>query len=356
MISGGSGNDMLFGDENLDEIFGGNGNDIIEGGAGADLISGQNGNDLIESGDGNDRVFGGADADLIRGGNGNDFIRGGAGADRIFGESGSDELFGDDGIDSLVGGAGAGDLLRGGLSSDRYLTFDNDQILDFGFRDAQVSFRNGSGTWTNGELEIIDNGLRLLHVRTLNGSLLTDPIADQLPIVFIKANTVPPSLRLGINELAVNTTTEFNPQTGQLEFVTVQERQITIPDFDENDALTVQRIRLEIPREIAISWASDEAIVSVIPNQDEYFSQFEQLSDWTSETPDNISLFTRSEDNSQFYRTSSNFVDDPLATFNSTEDFASVWQLVFSDESQADQNLIPLKSASVNFLLDLLST
>ena len=257
-----------------------------------------------------------------------------------------DELFGNEGIDSLVGGTGEGDFLRGGGQSDRYLTFANDTILDFGSQDAQINFRNTDDFWTNGELEVIDNGLNELHLRTLNGRLLRDPIAD-LPIVFVKSNTLPQALRIGQNVLAQRFI------DGEL----VTERQIRLADFNENDQATVDLFRYEIVREIAHSWASDEAIVAALPNQDTYFTQFESLSSWVSETPEDLSFFFRSDDNTQFYRRTAVFApNDPLVTVNSAEDFASVWRLVFTPNTTAEQSQLPLKVTSINNLLNLLSS
>src|SRR6185312_16106513 len=84
-ISGGSGNDLLFGQA---------GNDTIKGNGGNDLLFGGSGNDTLDSGVGDDQLFGeagddrmiwnpGGGTDLFEGGDGNDTaeVNGGNGAE-----------------------------------------------------------------------------------------------------------------------------------------------------------------------------------------------------------------------------------------------------------------------------------
>lgn len=64
-VTGGSGNDTIIGDSNVNVINGGTGNDYLDGGAGADTINGGAGNDTIVY-DSNDSVIdGGAGIDTI---------------------------------------------------------------------------------------------------------------------------------------------------------------------------------------------------------------------------------------------------------------------------------------------------
>lgn len=122
-ISGGSGNDVMYGDyrpaENLildgaDTMYGGAGNDTMYGGGGGDKIYGGIGNDYLDGGSGNDVLFGDA---------GNDDLWGGAGADSLSGGDGDDAIRGEAGNDILTGGAGA-DYLRAGSEG----LFENDQL------------------------------------------------------------------------------------------------------------------------------------------------------------------------------------------------------------------------------------
>ncbi|MFN4281736.1 MAG: putative Ig domain-containing protein [Alphaproteobacteria bacterium] len=95
-----------------DNISGGDGDDKIYGQFGNDNISGGNGQDLIYGGEGNDSIDGDAGDDVIYGGTGNDTIRGGNDNDRLFGEDGNDNIFGGSGDDQMDGGAGS-DVLKG---------------------------------------------------------------------------------------------------------------------------------------------------------------------------------------------------------------------------------------------------
>ena len=89
IIRTGSGNDVIFGTDNADQIFAGLGNDVVRG---------LGGNDKLDGGNGNDRLIGG---------DGNDTLTGRAGRDTLYGQNGNDTLFADDGaFDHLFGGAG----------------------------------------------------------------------------------------------------------------------------------------------------------------------------------------------------------------------------------------------------------
>ncbi|WP_268934368.1 calcium-binding protein [Sphingobium yanoikuyae] len=162
-IHSGSGNDVLIGDDGIEEILGGEGNDILDGGSGGhDDLRGGGGNDILYgrgydvlTGNGGDDIFyvysdfvivnetEDAGVDEVRssmgryyltawvenlvgtwaggmllvgndldnrifGNVGNDTIRGGAfrGADALFGGAGDDVLEGEDGNDELSGGEG----------------------------------------------------------------------------------------------------------------------------------------------------------------------------------------------------------------------------------------------------------
>ena len=67
-ITGGSGNDTLIGDDNLNNINGGAGNDILMGGAGDDTLTGGAGDDTLVGGAGADTLTGGAGVDTFVGG------------------------------------------------------------------------------------------------------------------------------------------------------------------------------------------------------------------------------------------------------------------------------------------------
>lgn len=141
-ITGGAGNDSLFGLE---------GNDVLDGGAGLDILTGGRGNDtyvvdsaldkIVEmSGQGLDLVktalssytlgvnleslhFMGADGHTGTGNLLNNHIVGEAGGDSLFGMAGDDTL---DGMDDL-----SIDMLAGGVGNDRYFIYDQmDTIVE----------------------------------------------------------------------------------------------------------------------------------------------------------------------------------------------------------------------------------
>jgi Ca2+-binding RTX toxin-like protein len=71
-VVGGSGDDVLLGNGNANQLEGGAGADNINGGAGDDLILGGAGVDVLVGTFGNDTLVGGADADVLNGGAGDD--------------------------------------------------------------------------------------------------------------------------------------------------------------------------------------------------------------------------------------------------------------------------------------------
>ena len=141
-ITGGLGNDILYGDAgDQDDTSPPFGNGILDGAfGGKDRISGGDGDDSIQ-GDGQ-RMINGAvgGADKLFGDAGNDYIFGDAyegltnsrgGADKIYGGDGNDFLFGDFARDdgSTLGG---NDLLVGGPGNDIFfLGKGRDTIKDF---------------------------------------------------------------------------------------------------------------------------------------------------------------------------------------------------------------------------------
>ncbi|TKV12264.1 hypothetical protein FDX22_19345 [Citrobacter sp. TBCS-14] len=207
-ITGGSGNDFLYGMGGNDTLNGGAGNDVLDGGEGADNLQGGTGNDKMTGGEGNDRLDGGEGADLmvgglgndtyivdnngdvvteglnggidavqtalhnytltnnvetlvftgtgaftgrgnaiantITGGSGNDFLYGMGGNDTLYGGAGNDALDGGDGADNLQGGAG-NDKLTGGAGNDRLEGGQGDDIMTGGAGNDTFVFSAGFG-------------------------------------------------------------------------------------------------------------------------------------------------------------------------------------------------------------------
>lgn len=83
ILVGDSGNDILYGRTDADDLSGGEGNDRLYGGRGNDTLRGQNGNDVL---------YGDQDNDTLWGNNGNDVLHGGQGTDKLSGGPGSDRV------------------------------------------------------------------------------------------------------------------------------------------------------------------------------------------------------------------------------------------------------------------------
>ncbi len=185
VITGGAGNDFLYGDagnENdpftqgiiragarggADRIYGGDGDDSIQGDAQV-IDGGIGGNDQLYGDAGNDFIFG----DAVIGRNG---ARGGN--DRIFGGDGDDRLFGDFAIDDGTS-FGGNDQLTGGPGRDVFfLGKGRDIIRDFKqgedllnieqvlFGDRQLRFAdldtNGDGRLTNDDAFVTVRGTKV---------------------------------------------------------------------------------------------------------------------------------------------------------------------------------------------------
>jgi len=191
-ILGGDGADQISGGDDADYILGGDDDDNISGGGDSDTIDGGAGSDFLEGGDGGDIINGGDDDDTIHGNGGDDVIEGGAGADNLYGDGGQDEIRGNGGNDGLFGGRDD-DILYGGSGADRFLTQSGDVVNAVNNEDAKIVFENSSGettwhdwsritwqagTWTENEIEVIDEALSAMHHRTNNTDLLKTSDGD----------------------------------------------------------------------------------------------------------------------------------------------------------------------------------
>ena len=332
-IGGQTGADVIDGNIGDDLIFGGDGDDLIRGGAQNDLLFGQSGNDTLFGLTGNDRVVGNEGDDFLNGGDDDDIVVGNSGNDRLFGSAGDDELRGGEGEDALFGGIDGNDRLFGDAGSDRLLVLEGTEIAgSFDVRDARVEFRNGTSLWTEAEITTIDDGLNRLQARIGNNRLARDPVISA-PLVFLKQRTLPPSISISQNQVVEITTPEIDPATGQIVDVTRIERRIEFADWNEEVAAENEMRRIEVPRAIALSWASTESIQAVVPSASQTLNRFTQLSAWRT-TPGG-DFFRVSEDNMFFYREDAVFADD-TGRFNPTQDWASAWQLSFTPGQTTD--------------------
>uniref|UniRef100_UPI0035930DAB M10 family metallopeptidase n=1 Tax=Aestuariivirga sp. TaxID=2650926 RepID=UPI0035930DAB len=180
VIDGNQANNVLTGNAGDDTLQGLDGNDTLNGGAGEDLMKGGGGADTLNGGDNDDTLKGGGGADALNGGNGIDTVdyslstavivdleantasggeafgdtfssienvNGSAESDIITGNGSSNEIAGGDGIDIIKGGGGS-DTLYGG---------DGDDSLQGGFSTDTIYGGNGDDSITVLDSEFIDN-------------------------------------------------------------------------------------------------------------------------------------------------------------------------------------------------------
>jgi Ca2+-binding RTX toxin-like protein len=161
------------------KLTGGNGDDNLYGSQANETLTGGNGNDVERAGSGIDSLFGG---------NGDDWLSGGAGNDALYGERGADVLFG--GAVGDVPGSTDDDTFNGGTGADLFV-FDNrvatghDVITDFSQGDELLTTVSlGTGTIAlgstlalfNGSTVDINNGSADVHslksagTRVINGT------------------------------------------------------------------------------------------------------------------------------------------------------------------------------------------
>lgn len=126
----------------IERVEGSNFNDELIGGNSADNLAGQGGDDKIVGGNAADTLDGGAGNDFLEGGNDNDTLLGGAGNDKLDGGNGNDSLNGGAGDDTLDGGNG-NDTLNGGTGNDTVSGGNGVDTLSGGGGDDTL--RGGSG-------------------------------------------------------------------------------------------------------------------------------------------------------------------------------------------------------------------
>ncbi|HMP80127.1 MAG TPA: calcium-binding protein, partial [Pirellulaceae bacterium] len=326
-----AGADELYGEEGDDTIYGGLGNDTIYAGEGDDRVWGGAGNDFIDGGPGDDEIYGE---------DGNDVIFGGPGNDRLHGGNGNDLLDGGPGNDSLIAGATGVSTLTGGGGNDRFLVFENDVITDVQDIDAVLLFRNTNSNWTNGQMKVIDDGLKLLHEHLGNTRLLKDSLSTA-PIVFEKRNTLPVA-GISRNQLNVLFDGSF-------------ERVIQFSNWDDNQA-AANKVRVNYTvMGIAHNWNSTQEIGNVVTPTQFRWQDFLLQSQWTNENPNQPMFFTRSGNNQWWYANISKFANNPLSTHSPFEDWATVWEIIFDEDLKDERPILNAKIFVVNRLFTALA-
>ncbi len=93
--------DVMTGGDGDDKMFGMADDDTMDGGDGKDQMWGNSGNDVMNGGAGDDQVRGGKGDDVLVGGEGDDVVEGNSGDDVMFDGKGSDSYNGGAGFDTL---------------------------------------------------------------------------------------------------------------------------------------------------------------------------------------------------------------------------------------------------------------
>ena len=106
-------------ESDIETIIGGSGNDLMTGDDVQNVLSGGGGDDTIRGAAGNDVIFGGGGLDYIEGGKGDDRLMGAAGREEVMiNPLQNDTLYGNDGNDWLYDVGHDVDLLSGGAGND----------------------------------------------------------------------------------------------------------------------------------------------------------------------------------------------------------------------------------------------
>ena len=135
----GAGRDSFISIEN---VTGSDFNDRLSGDSAANVLDGGTDNDTLRGQGGEDTLIGGEGDDNLRAGNDADVLRGDAGSDTLIGLSGDDELTGGIGDDFLFGGRDA-DTLFGNEGDDRLRGNQGNDVLEGG--EGADDLRGGSG-------------------------------------------------------------------------------------------------------------------------------------------------------------------------------------------------------------------
>ena len=151
-LTGGSGNDSLYGDARSNVLIGGEGNDFLNGRLGFDIVSYESATERVQvslairsaqpagGSNGTDTI---SNVEGLRGTGFDDGLEGDNGANALAGLDGNDVLVGGGGDDTLAGGAGT-DRMRGGLGSDIF-DFDRTSDSTWDARDIVLDFSRADG-------------------------------------------------------------------------------------------------------------------------------------------------------------------------------------------------------------------
>ncbi|WP_375206281.1 M10 family metallopeptidase C-terminal domain-containing protein [Hyphococcus sp.] len=144
----------------IEAIQGSNHDDFLRAGFKIEQVHGMGGDDTLRGTGGDETFFGGDDNDDIRAGSGEDYLDGEAGDDTLFGGNKDDTLLGGEGDDYLNGG-GAKDVINGGAGNDKMRGgFSNDTFVftETGYVDEILDFQKWRDKIDVSGLDAVDGG------------------------------------------------------------------------------------------------------------------------------------------------------------------------------------------------------
>lgn len=352
-LFGQAGDDSLFGEGDSDILIGGSGSDILNGGSDADgndydqlkegisgaavledwtlqvtilsgntevdtlagfehvTLTGSSGDDTIDASaytlsnttllgmQGNDVLFGGAGVDVLKGGPGNDQLFGGGGADFLFGGAGDDGLY--------VSGSG---VFLGGEGMDRFLWHDG-EIGDYSetddvriiFKDVSDSTAKKNDTfsaksWTEKEVQLIDEALAKLQEYTENNTLLRN--ADDTEMILKRIGTPGAGSTNKVKAYNVSTYQEYTDEC-----------------FLQSD----NGVHKTVFHEVGHNWE----------NETEEWNDFKGISGWTDDSVKSSDPnYSLSGDGNWYYLKGTTFARR-YGAFSPKEDFATSFSAYFMD-------------------------
>jgi T1SS-143 domain-containing protein len=180
VITGTSGNDIIYGYAGNDTLNGAGGNDILRGGAGNDTLNGGDGNDILIGGKGNDTLTGGAGVDVFKWDSGDDGVAGNLARDTITDFNKAAVSQGGDVIDvrDLLQGENATNLVN-------YIHFEksgSDTIINISANGGySADAHNVSGSFSSGNTtqQIVLSGVDLTTGQTSDAAIIANLLSQQ---------------------------------------------------------------------------------------------------------------------------------------------------------------------------------
>jgi hypothetical protein len=296
-------------------LYGGSGNDVLYGGRHDDRLYGETGNDTLRGEDGDDR---------LRGGNGDDRLYGGNGADSLHGAAGTDTVYGNGGADRFLVETSSIDRLRDQTSSDARIRLEDGERVTKTFSGFADPATFAAGTWSIGDVDMVDDAFAMLQERVDNTRLLKTSGRGELTFERYGRRLSGPSI------------SGWNSSGGTVA--------LTQNQIDDGYDAVLQLVF----HEIGHNWDTEN------PEWDDFLA----ISGWTDDDPHSASyLKAESETDDWWYLAGSTFARD-YGHRAPIEDFATAFAAYFMDLASLSYSglpgpaAIPAKLAFMDDFLD----